>query len=127
MSWKMSLDIARKPNSSQFDEEMRRGVTMSKLGAHIADLMLFDRSSLAEAQSGWETDRIFFDRYPERGGETLRILLSERAEAQSGGETHRDLVVGAHPRGRVLQTAVAARTGGVELASSSGRYPSSLW
>jgi hypothetical protein len=65
----MSLDIASKPNGSQFDEEMRRGVTMSKW-ATIADLMLFDRSSLAEAQSGEETHR---------------ILLSERTRAVGGG------------------------------------------
>jgi hypothetical protein len=91
MSWRMSLEIARKPNSSPFDEEMRRGVTDGR-EAHIADLMLFDRSSLAEAQSLLETNRIFFDRYPERGGETHRIMLSELAEAQSGGETHRILL-----------------------------------
>lgn len=69
MSWKMSLEIVRKPNSSPLDEEMRRGITVSKW-ATIADLMLFDRSSLAEAQTS-----------PERGGETYRILLSERTRA----------------------------------------------
>ena len=75
MSWKMFLEIARKPNSSRLDEEMRRGVTIGRK-AYIADLMLFDRSSLAEAQSRW-------DRFPERGGETYRILLSELAEARA--------------------------------------------
>src|SRR5262249_2167959 len=79
MSWKMFLDIARKPNSSRLDEEMRRGVTIGRK-AYIADLMLFDRSSLAEA-SRWETDRIFLDLSPERGLETYRILLSERTRA----------------------------------------------
>ena len=74
MSWQMSLEIARKPNGSRLDDEMRRGLTLSKRGAHIADLMLFDRSSLTEAQSRW-------DRFPERGGKTYRILLSERTRA----------------------------------------------
>src|SRR5215470_17435890 len=73
MSWKMFLEIARKPNGSRLDEEMRRGVTIGRK-AYIADLMLFDRSSLAEAQSRW-------DRFPERGWETYRILLSERTRA----------------------------------------------
>ena len=66
MAWMMFLEVARNPKSSWRDKEMRRGVTISKRGAHIADLMLFDRSSLAEAQDG---------------GKTYRILLSERTGA----------------------------------------------
>jgi hypothetical protein len=80
MSWKMSLEIARNPSSSPLDEKMRRGVTVSKW-ATIADLMLFDRSSLVEAQSRWETDRIFLDRHPEGGraiGSCCRSLRRPR-------------------------------------------------
>src|SRR5262245_54994764 len=72
MSWKMFLEIARKPNSSRVDEE-RRGVTIGRQ-AYIADIMLFDRSSLAEASRG--THPIFLELAPERGLETYRILLS---------------------------------------------------
>src|SRR5262252_4214693 len=78
MSWKMFLEIARKPNSSRFDEKMRRGVTIGRK-AYVADLMLFDRSSLAEASRG--TDPILLELSPERGLETYRILLSERTRA----------------------------------------------
>src|SRR5215510_11250037 len=78
MSWKMFLEIARKPNSSRFDEKMRRGVTIGRK-AYVADLMLFDRSSLAGASRG--TDPILLELSPERGLETYRILLSERTRA----------------------------------------------
>jgi hypothetical protein len=87
MSWKMSLEIARKPNSSQFDEEMRRGVTMSKW-ATIADLMLFDRSSLAEAQSGWETDRVFLIDTQSAAGRPIGFCCRSapaRSSASDGG------------------------------------------
>lgn len=66
MAWMMFLDIARAPKSCAFDKEMRRGLTLSRSGAHIADLMLFDRSSLVEAQDD---------------GKTYRILLAERTRA----------------------------------------------
>jgi hypothetical protein len=46
---------------------VRRAITLSKLGASIADLMLFDRSSLAEARNG--------------GQPPYRILLSDRISA----------------------------------------------
>jgi len=62
----MFLDVVRNPKSSRDDNEMRRGLTLSKWGAHIADLMLFDESSLAEAHNGRKT---------------YRILVSERARA----------------------------------------------
>jgi hypothetical protein len=66
MAWMMFLDVARNPKSGWDDKAMRRGLTLSKRGAHIADLMLFDRSSLAEAHNGRKT---------------YRILLSERTRA----------------------------------------------
>jgi hypothetical protein len=66
MAWMMFLDVARNPKSSWDDKEMRRGLTLSKRGAHIADLMLFDQSSLAEAHNGRKT---------------YRILVSERTRA----------------------------------------------
>jgi hypothetical protein len=47
MAWMMFLDIARNPKSCEFDKEMRRGLTLSSGEPHIADLMLFDRPSLA--------------------------------------------------------------------------------
>jgi hypothetical protein len=66
MAWMMFLDVARHSKSSSDDKEMRRGLTLSKRGAHIADLMLFDQSSLAEAHNGRKT---------------YRILVSERTRA----------------------------------------------
>ena len=72
MSYMMSLEIARDPASTKnaralFDDDVRRAITLSKLGASIADLMLFDRSSLAEARNGGEPP--------------YRILLSDRISA----------------------------------------------
>jgi hypothetical protein len=66
MAWMMFLDIARAPKSREFDRDKRRGLTLSKSGARIADLMLFDRSSLVDAQDD---------------GKTYRILMSERTRA----------------------------------------------
>jgi hypothetical protein len=66
MAWMMFLDIALAPKSCEFDRHLRRGLTVSKRGAHIADIMLFDRSSLVDAQDD---------------GKTYRILLSERIRA----------------------------------------------
>jgi hypothetical protein len=66
MAWMIFLDVARNPKSRRDDKEMRRGLTLSKRGAHIADLMLFDQSSLVEAHNGRKT---------------YRILVSERTRA----------------------------------------------
>jgi hypothetical protein len=66
MAWMMFLDVARNSKSGWDDKAMRRGLTLSKRGAHIAGLMLFDRSSLAERHNGRKT---------------YRILLSERTRA----------------------------------------------
>jgi len=72
MSYMMSLEIVRDPAITKdawtlFDDDVRRAITLSKLGASIADLMLFDRSSLAEAGN--------------RGERPYRILLSDRISA----------------------------------------------
>ena len=72
MSYMMSLEIARDLASTKnaralFDDDVRRAITLYKLGASIADLMLFDRSSLAEARNGGEPP--------------YRILLSDRISA----------------------------------------------
>jgi hypothetical protein len=65
MSFKMYLEIVRDPKSILLprgpdDDALHRVLTKSKSGASIAGLMLFDRTSLAEAANDGETYRVLF-------------------------------------------------------------------